>query len=74
MAPMKSSKSHEDRLYDVCFFCRGKAGPNPRKISDRFEVQVFIREKCLSTFDEYQSILPKSNCENCRLTVDYNLI
>ena len=47
MSPSKPWKCHEDRLYDICFFCRGKAGPQkitpPKKMNDAV--------KCFEDFD-----------------------
>ena len=37
---------------------------SPKKIPKNSK--VFIKEKILSSFDEYESILPKGICEKCR--------
>ena len=62
--PVKSWKSHEDRLFDVCFFCRLKSSPG-RKISAEFK--EYIKENLLPVFEKLESILPKGICDRCRL-------
>ena len=54
MTPNKPWKCHEDRLYDVCFFCRGKAGP--QKITP--PMKIYIKGK-LPTFENHESIVVK---------------
>ena len=72
MPSHRKKRSHEDRLYDVCFFCRGlvattrecdRKGGEKQKISKRFK--PLIRKK-LPTFDVFEPILPKGICDSCR--------
>ena len=69
MAPHKPWKTHEDRLYDVCFFCRLKS--SRRNISEEFK--AYIKENLLPEFDNLESILPKGSCDRCRLIL-YDII
>lgn len=56
------NKTHQDRLSDVCFICRKKAGP--RKIS--ISMKEYVKKNILPSFEEYESILPNGICERCR--------